>query len=58
MWDNDLFLFEREVRPILDVLADKTLEQSLLELEEESELQNMKEWREEQAKIRLERQKE
>jgi len=58
VWDNDLFLFEREVRPILDVLADKTLEQSLLELEEESELQNMKEWREEQAKIRLERQKE
>lgn len=45
VWDNDLFVFEREVRPILDVLADKTLEQSLLELEEDSELANMREWR-------------
>lgn len=58
VWDNDLFVFEREVRPILDVLADKTLEQSLLELEEECELQNMADWREEQKRIRRDRNQE
>lgn len=55
VWDNDLFIFEREVRPILDVLADKTLEQSLLELEEECELQNMKDFCHEQKRVRAER---
>lgn len=38
---GELFHFEREVSPILDVLLNKTLEQSLMEVEEEYELQQM-----------------
>lgn len=36
--DYDLFDFDREVQPILNVLLTKTTEQSLLEVEEETEL--------------------
>jgi len=35
---DDLFSFDREVEPILDIIVDKTLEQALLEVEEETEL--------------------
>lgn len=38
IWDYDLFDFDNEVQPILNVMVNKTLEQSLLEVEEESEL--------------------
>ena len=41
IWEYDLFFFDREVIPILNVVVDKTLEQSLLEVEEETELQNI-----------------
>uniref|UniRef100_A0A3B3BE54 Radial spoke head 3 n=1 Tax=Oryzias melastigma TaxID=30732 RepID=A0A3B3BE54_ORYME len=36
--EGDLFDFEEEVRPILEILVGKTLEQSLLEVMEEEEL--------------------
>lgn len=45
IWDKDLFDFNNEVIPILNVLADKTVEQSLLEVEEEEELDNMKKYK-------------
>ena len=44
VWDNDLFDFNKEVAPTLDVLSDKTIEQSLLEVEEEFEIENMRIW--------------
>ena len=37
-----LFDFELEVKPILEVLVGKTLEQSLLEVMEEEELANLR----------------
>jgi len=53
--DGELFDFEYEVEPILDVLINKTLEQSLMETEEEDEMERMKqfqsEWFERQAKM-------
>ena len=36
--DYDLFEYDREVQPILNVLLTKTVEQALLEIEEETEL--------------------
>lgn len=42
----ELFDFEYEVEPILDVLINKTLEQSLMEVEEEEELARMQEFKE------------
>lgn len=39
--DGELFDFDREVEPILDVLVMKTLEQSIMEVEEEHELAAM-----------------
>jgi len=51
--DGELFNFDFEVEPILDVLVNKTLEQSIMEVEEEHEIQSMKsfkvEWHERQA---------
>jgi hypothetical protein len=44
--NDDLFDFDREVLPILNVLVTKTLEQSVLELEEEQEIKNMMEFKE------------
>merc|ERR1712154_138631 len=38
--DGDLFDFEREVEPILEVLIGKTMEQSLMEVLEEEELKS------------------
>mmetsp|Transcript_72592 Transcript_72592/g.216677 ORF Transcript_72592/g.216677 Transcript_72592/m.216677 type:complete len:462 (+) Transcript_72592:68-1453(+) len=45
--DGDLFVFDKEVDPILDVIVNKTLEQSLMEVEEEHELEQMKLFKEE-----------
>lgn len=47
IWDYELFDFDREVCPILNVVVDKTLEQSLLEVEEETELQNVEKFKKE-----------
>eukprot|EP00927_Polykrikos_kofoidii_P067063 TRINITY_DN62599_c0_g1_i1.p1 TRINITY_DN62599_c0_g1~~TRINITY_DN62599_c0_g1_i1.p1 ORF type:complete len:499 (-),score=101.06 TRINITY_DN62599_c0_g1_i1:227-1618(-) len=44
--DGELFDFNYEVEPILDVLINKTIEQSLMETEEEDELERMKEFKE------------
>lgn len=41
--DNELFLFEDEVEPILSVLCGKILEQARMEVLEEEELNTMKE---------------
>ena len=42
IWDTDLFSFNREVQPILNVLCNKTLEQAKLEVEEDHELEAMR----------------
>jgi len=39
--DGELFKFDYEVEPILEVLINKTLEQSIMEVEEEFELDQM-----------------
>ena len=41
--DNELFLFDDEVEPILSVLCGKTLEVSRMEVLEEEELREMQE---------------
>ena len=41
--DNELFLFDIEVEPILSVLCGKTLEISRMEVLEEEELKEMRE---------------
>jgi len=41
--DNELFDFDKEVNPILEVLCGKTLELSRMEVLEEEELREMKE---------------
>ena len=41
--DDDLFDFDRDVQPLLTVVVGKTLEQSLLELEQEEEIENLRE---------------
>ncbi len=38
IYDGELFDFNMEVSPILDVIVGKTLEQALMEVNEESEL--------------------
>lgn len=51
--DGELFIFDFEVEPILEVLINKTLEQSIMEVEEEFELDQMSgfktEWMKRQA---------
>lgn len=53
--DGELFKFDYEVEPILDVLVNKTLEQSIMEVEEEFELATMTdfkgEWYERQSEM-------
>ena len=44
--DNELFDFDREVEPILNVLAIRTLEEAVLEIEEEEEIFKMTKYRE------------
>merc|ERR1719191_1158518 len=43
--DGELFDFNVEVEPLLDVLVNKTLEQSLMEVEEEHELEAMRQFK-------------
>ena len=40
--DGDLFDFDIDVQPLLTVIVGKTLEQSLLELEQEQEIENLR----------------
>ena len=40
--DGDLFDFDQDVQPLLTVIVGKTLEQSLLELEQEQEIENLR----------------
>lgn len=42
IYEGDLFDFEIEVKPILEVLVGKTVEQALLEVMEEEELANLR----------------
>jgi hypothetical protein len=44
--DYELFDFDREVTPILDVICTKTLEEASLEIEQEEELLAMKRFKE------------
>lgn len=48
--DYDLFEYEREVQPILNVLLTKTCEQAILEVEEETELQEIRKFKQEYQK--------
>lgn len=43
--DGELFIFDFEVEPILEVLINKTLEQSIMEVEEENEIDQMTEFK-------------
>lgn len=45
--DWDLFDYDREVQPILNVLLTKTVEQALLEVEEDTELANIRKFKSE-----------
>eukprot|EP01137_Pigoraptor_chileana_P034929 Opistho-2@28196 len=50
--DGDLFDFDVEVRPILEVLVGKTIEQALMEVMEEEELANLRHHQREFEQIR------
>lgn len=52
IYEGDLFDFDAEVEPILDVLVGKTLEQSMMEVMEEEELANMRAHQEQFEQIR------
>merc|ERR1719271_304691 len=52
IYDGDLFDFDMEVEPILEVLVGKTLEQSMMEVMEEEELANMRAHQEHFEQIR------
>ena len=41
--DGELFSFDRDVQPLLTVVVGKTLEQSLLEIEQEDEIASLRE---------------
>lgn len=45
--DYDLFDYDAEVQPILNVLLTKTVEQALLEVEEETELEEIRAYKDE-----------
>jgi pyoverdine/dityrosine biosynthesis protein Dit1 len=45
--DYDLFNYDREVQPILNVLLSKTCEQAILEVEEETELNEIRNFKNE-----------
>ena len=55
--DGDLFSFNSEVQPILNVLTSKTLEQALLEVEEESEMSAMEGFKSENQARKIEEEK-
>jgi len=48
--DYDLFDYDREVQPILNVLLTKTVEQAILEVEEETELDEIRKFKNECGK--------
>lgn len=48
--DYDLFDYDREVQPILNVLLTKTVEQAMLEVEEETELFEIRKFKDECSK--------
>lgn len=48
--DGEIFNFDLEAEPILDVLVSKTIEQSIMEVEEEFEMDRMKEFKESWSK--------
>jgi hypothetical protein len=50
IYPGDLFNFDLEVAPILDVLVTKTLEQALTEVDDEDELANVAEFKKEWQK--------
>lgn len=52
IYDGDLFDFDFEVEPILQVLVGKTLEQGLMEVLEEEELANLRAHQDEYDQIR------
>merc|ERR1719375_1396416 len=52
IYEGDLFDFDAEVEPILEVLVGKTLEQSMMEVMEEEELANMRAHQEHFEQIR------
>lgn len=52
IYENDLFDFELEVQPILEVLVGKTMEQALLEVMEEEELADLRRQQEVLQEIR------
>lgn len=54
IWDGDLFDFDYEVEPILQVLLGKTLELSRMEVLEEEELKIMKQQQEHYARLKRE----
>jgi hypothetical protein len=41
--DNELFIFDREVQPLLTALCGKTLENAQMEVLEEEELRTLRE---------------
>lgn len=45
-----MFDYDTEVQPILNVLLTKTVEQALLEVEEETELDNIRKFKEQYHK--------
>lgn len=49
--DNELFIFDNEVEPILSVLCGKTLELARMEVLEEEELKEMREQQAHLARI-------
>lgn len=55
--DGELFNFDREVLPIVDVVITKTLEQSMLEIEEEEEIKKIHEFKQEYAQRRQKEEK-
>lgn len=47
IWDDDLFDYDSEVEPIINVLVFKTLEQARLEVDEAAEIQSIKQFKDE-----------
>ena len=50
--DGELFNFDREVLPIVDVIITKTLEQSMMEIEEEEEIKKIHKFKNEYVQRR------
>ena len=50
--DYDLFHYDEEVQPILNVLLSKSIDQAILEVEEEQELESIRQFKYEYHKRR------